>query len=111
MWVTRKPSDSIHSRTVSGGAAPAVIISTPGFIGNLSDAGAWMRVFKTTGAAQKCVTLCFAMEEYMPFAVTYIHKNIFVLHPSIKKKKKKKIGDEISPLIEKQILPSGYARS
>ena len=57
-------------KTDAGGAAPAVITCTPREMGTRSSCGAWIIVFSTTGAAQKCVTLCSAMALKIAFAVT-----------------------------------------
>ena len=62
--MTRKPFCDIAYNTEGGGAAPAVIAWTTWGRGRIvSSLGALTIVLRTTGAAQKCVTLYLAMAE------------------------------------------------
>ena len=71
MWVTLNPREDMAERTVGGGAAPAVITLIVRGRGRIvSPGGALIRVLRTTGAAQKCVTPRLAMAENTARAVT-----------------------------------------
>jgi hypothetical protein len=70
--VTRKPRIDKAERRDGVGAAPAnMTLTTRGSGRKVSLAGAFMRLFMTTGAQQKCVTPCFTMPEYIAFVLTY----------------------------------------